>query len=208
MSLFSEKFVADNTNVTQTGDWVIPNFNAGVGGFVDFVETYGGKSFNNGLYRVHSGPAMERWTAIVTAAFPKYKERAFCFSYDWLGRHFALDFTRLEADQLLILMFEPGTGQALELPVSFDNFHNAELVEFQNEALAVDFHKSWLSSTGIAPKSSECIGYKVPLFLGGKDVIENLELSDMEVYWSLCGQMLNKTRNLPDGTPIGGIRMD
>lgn len=205
MPSFTKTFIPDNTDVAQSNNWVMPNFNAGVGDFVDFVKMFGGKSFNNGLYRVHSAPAMQRWTAIVTTAFPKYHERVFCFSCDWLGRHFALDFTRQESGQLLILMFEPGTGQALEIPASFDNFHNVELVEFQNEALAVDFHTSWLSSTGIMPKPSECIGYKVPLFLGGKDVIENLELTDMEIYWSICEQMLNKTRNLPDGTLIGKV---
>ncbi|MEU0792390.1 T6SS immunity protein Tdi1 domain-containing protein [Amycolatopsis sp. NPDC005961] len=34
-----------------------------------------------------------------------------------------------------------------------------------------------------------CAGYQVPLFLGGADVVENLEEFDLEVYWSLCAQM-------------------
>jgi hypothetical protein len=148
---------------------------------------------------------MQHWTSIIEEAFPKYKGRVLCFSSDWLGRHFALDSTCQESAQPLILMFEPGTGQALEIPASFEAFHNSELIEFQNEALASDFYTSWLNSTGVSPKIKECIGYKVPLFLGGSDTIENLELTDMEPYWSICGQLLQKTRHLPPGTPIRGI---
>ena len=33
-----------------------------------------------------------------------------------------------------------------------------------------------------------CAGYKVPLFLGGDDIVENLEDSDMEVYWEVLTQ--------------------
>ncbi|WP_434798222.1 T6SS immunity protein Tdi1 domain-containing protein [Terrisporobacter vanillatitrophus] len=33
------------------------------------------------------------------------------------------------------------------------------------------------------------MGYKVPLFLGGEDDISNLEEIDMEVYWSVTGQL-------------------
>lgn len=38
----------------------------------------------------------------------------------------------------------------------------------------------------------KCVGYKVPLFLNGEDNISNLELSDIEVYWGIMGQMIAK----------------
>jgi hypothetical protein len=34
----------------------------------------------------------------------------------------------------------------------------------------------------------------VPLFLSGKDEVENLEVIDLEVYWELTGQALQQTR--------------
>ncbi len=52
---------------------------------------------------------------------------------------------------------------------------------------------------------TECVGYRKPLFLGGQDVIDNLEISDMEVYWSLCGQLLGRVRNLPNGARVGHL---
>jgi hypothetical protein len=38
---------------------------------------------------------------------------------------------------------------------------------------------------------NKCVGYKVPLFLGGEDEISNLDELDMEVYWSIIGQLMN-----------------
>jgi hypothetical protein len=34
----------------------------------------------------------------------------------------------------------------------------------------------------------------VPLFLGGEDNIDNLELTDMEVYWYIIAQLISKTK--------------
>jgi hypothetical protein len=51
---------------------------------------------------------------------------------------------------------------------------------------------------------TECAGYKVPLFLGGKDSTSNLEVSNTEVYWSLMGGLRLATRNLEQGTRILG----
>ena len=51
----------------------------------------------------------------------------------------------------------------------------------------------------------QCAGYKVPLFLGGEDSIHNLELSDIEVYWSLMAQLRLATIDLAPGTRISEI---
>ncbi|SEL32732.1 T6SS immunity protein Tdi1 domain-containing protein [Streptacidiphilus jiangxiensis] len=40
----------------------------------------------------------------------------------------------------------------------------------------------------------QAIGYKQPLFLGGADAVENLELSDRGVYFSLCTQIAQQLR--------------
>ncbi len=160
-------------------------------GFSNFMSTHGGTTFNNGLYRLHAVQDIMRWTKLIEEEFTNYKGRAICFGYDWLGRHFALDKNRIENEQMLILLFEPGAGEVMQIPVDFKNFNNEELVEYQNEALASEFYMEWLNTKGDSPSHSQCIGYKVPLFLNGSDTVENLEISDMEVYWSICGQTLN-----------------
>jgi hypothetical protein len=176
-------------------------------GIVDFLSQFSGASFNRGLYRIISSSEIPRWTTDVAAAFPSFKGRILCFSYDWLGRHFAIDFARKDRGKCQILMLEPGSGEALEIPATFQDFHDIELVQHPNEALAVDAHSAWLDAGGAIPRPSECVGYKKPLFLGGKDAIDNFELIDMDVYWSICAQLLQQVRELPEGTKIGDIRI-
>jgi hypothetical protein len=119
---------------------------------------------------------------------------------------FALDYDRKNKGEFLLLMLEPGTGQALELPVSFLEFHNKELIEYREAALAADFYDDWRQSGGFPPKFEQCVGYNKPLFLGGSDSVQNLELVDLDVYWTITAQLLSNIRNLTHGTPIGEIR--
>ena len=37
------------------------------------------------------------------------------------------------------------------------------------------------------------------------DSVDNMELVDLDVYVEICGQLLNKTKTLPDGAVIGDI---
>ena len=67
-----------------------------------------------------------------------------------------------------ILLLEPGTGEVLSIPVNFVDFHNTEIAEFY-----------------------KCVGDKVTRFLNGEDVLDNLEVSDMEVYWKIMEPLIN-----------------
>ncbi len=205
---FDDNYLSDNVTARRQQDASsISHMEAMAPGIGGFLGRYAGMSFNQGLYRIHSIIEMPRWTATAADAFPDFKGRVFCFSYDWLGRHFAVDSGRREKGQCQILMLEPGTGQALEIPATFKDFHDVELVQYQNEVLAADFYRAWLDGGGAVPEPSQCIGYKKPLFLGGEDVVGNLELTDMDVYWSISGQLLSRVRGLPTGTKIGEIRI-
>jgi len=130
------------------------------------------------------------------------------FAYDWLGRLFAIDCTRMEEGAPAILMLEPGTGQALQIPCNLISFHENELIEYGEEALAVTFYKQWIENGGDAPMQNQCVGYKKPLFLGGKDVCENVEMVDLDVYWTITAQLIHKVRGLPSGTRIGKVDID
>ena len=129
---------------------------------------------------------IEKWNGIVSEVFPKLKDNVLVFGYDWLGRQFALD---KEANN--ILMLEIGTGDALRDPVSFEVFHNEEITEKYEDFLAAGFFEDWKAINNYVPKHNECIGYKVPLFLGGEDDTDNLEICDMEVYWGVVRQLLH-----------------
>jgi hypothetical protein len=203
---FEKRFTPDGGRLSSSGDLSpLQGFASCATGLTDFMKRYAGQSLNRGLYRVHPVELLDRWTANVLEAFPAFRSRILCFGYDWLGRHFALDRGRLTSGQCEVVMLEPGTGQALEIPAGLAQFHDVELVEHTNEALASDFHESWLASGGQPPGMDQCVGYKKPLFLGGSDTIDNLELSDMEVYWSVCAQLISQIRHMPDGTIIRDI---
>ena len=160
-------------------------------GFSSLLRQFGGVSFDDAVYRIHCTQDILTWTKTVETALPKYKGKIVCFAFDWLGRHLALNKGKLSDDQMTILLLEPGTGEALNIPASFANFHNIDLVQYRNDVLASNFYADWLGSGGSPPEHDQCVGYKVPLFLNGKDVVGNLETSDLDVYWSLCGQLLD-----------------
>lgn len=147
----------------------------------EFLKTYSGETFLNGLYRIHKSDEVAKWTEIIRKSFPKYNGKILVFAFDWLGRNFALDIERN-----VVLIFEPGTGELLNTQVNFINFHNEEIPEYHDACLASDFFNEWYDENNhYILQHNECAGYKVPLFLNGEDAIENLEVSDMEVYWEI-----------------------
>lgn len=153
----------------------------------EFNKILNGKSFLNGMYRLFKTDDIEKWTAVTEQAFPLYKNRISVFGYDWLGRIFGLN-----KKTGTVLLFEPGTGEVLDIPASFEDFHNIEIADYHEDSLASNFFKEWFSANGkYELKYNECAGYKVPLFLNGDDIIENLEVSDMEVYWEIMMSLMN-----------------
>lgn len=164
-------------------------------GFKELLSSYQGCSFGEGMYRLHNYNNIDKWNKVVLEAFPEYKDRIQCFGYDWLGRQFALDKSRVIEGEAQILMFEPGTGEVLEIPCNFMQFHNEEITNYHDACLASEFFSDWMRINKTKLAEQECAGYKVLLFLGGADAVENLEKSDLGVYWSICAQLINKTKD-------------
>lgn len=175
-------------------------------GYEDLAGRFAGCTCENGLYRLHDAVSGPRAAALIAEAVPAIAARSWPFAYDWLGRQFAVDAERVEDGESLILLIEPGTGTALEVPMTFESFHD-QLADFREPALAGSFFVKWAQANPdrLPLKRNDCVGYRVPLFLGGPDTIENLEVSDMDVYWSLYGQLYQRTRDLPPRTPLGGV---
>jgi hypothetical protein len=135
-----------------------------------------------------------------------WRDRLVVFGYDWLGRLLGFDRARVLDGEPLVAILEPGTGQLLEVPATFAGFIDRELVDEADAALAASFYADWKSSGGRAPHPTECIGYRTPLFLAGRDSIENLEVCDLDVYISLCGQMYAEAKSRPPGTAVKAIK--
>lgn len=171
-------------------------------GLVQLFDQFGGASFRGGLYRIIHPADVSDWQDRIHLAFPEFEGRIFCFGFDWLGSVFALDIKRTEDGQAGVVMFEPGTGEALEIPSNLESFHEVGLIEFGEAALVISFHEKWLAAGGVEPRFDQCIGYRRPVFLSGADEVENLEVSDIDVYWHLMGQLILQTKGLPQGTVV------
>lgn len=183
-----------------------PNVDFGVANLGQILNALGGKTFNHGLYRVLRTDQIHTATQAMEGVFPEYRGRIVPFAFDWLGRHFVIDRARVEKGQPLILMLEVGAGEAMEIPASVLDFHNVELVDYTNDALAATFWRQWRSENPIDLAFTDCVGYKVPLFLGGPDVLANLEVIVFGVYVETCGQLRNKVRTLAPGQSIRSVR--
>ena len=189
---FHNSFSRDDA-LSADNDGVAPR--STVAGWNELIDQFGGGSFGQGLYRVIRGSDLDAWSDRVANAFPAFAGRITCFGFDWLGRVLAVDAARLEGGEAGVVLFEPGTGEALEIPCSIATFHDEELIDYADAALAGDFHEAWLSNGGPAPRHDQCVGYRKPLFLGGGDDLDNLEVSDIDVYWHLMGQFIARTRS-------------
>lgn len=200
--VFEKKYMLTHreTRETATKDIDCPEIVA------KLFKTYGRATFDHGLYRIHDAASSAVATRAAKYAYGNPEIPLTCFGFDWLGRQFALDPRRGSADDPEVLLLEPGTGEAFEVPVPYSIFHDYGLIEYRHDSVLPDFFELWRSEVGHHDLAFEkCVGYKTPLFLGGLDETSNLEVIDTEVYWSLTGQMLVATRHLPDGKRVSGL---
>jgi len=171
----------------------------------ELFQMCGGRSYNNGVYRVHTIGSSIHWSELISDYFPNYKGKIVPFGFDWMGRQFCIKIDKPN----MIYMFDPATAEDFELKESLEQFHNHDLV-FDRESILSEnsFHDilKLLNSTGI--QFNDCVGYKVPLFLNGEDSITNYEITNTGVYWEFQRQIYTQIKDLPDGTKINEIKFN
>jgi T6SS immunity protein Tdi1, C-terminal len=179
-----------------------------VAGFDDLMTAVGGATFGRGLYRLHTPESGRLAGAAIGEAFPELAGGIAPFGFDWLGGQFAVDLRRGQPGHVLLV--EPGTAEILEIPSSFTDFHNQELVEEPDAALTKSFFAEWAGANpALLPLAHDvCVGYEVPLFLGGRDDIDNLAPVDIWVYWSLTADLLSMTRGMAPGTQVRNVSIE
>ncbi|HET6256754.1 MAG TPA: T6SS immunity protein Tdi1 domain-containing protein [Puia sp.] len=173
--------------------------------FLALIAECGGHSYRNGLYKVHSLGSSIHWSILIANSFGQYKQKILPFGFDWLGRQYCLDI----GNDDLIYMFDPATAEDFHLNESLEDFHNHDLVFEREDILA---ETQFLDTLKLLKLTSvpfhDCIGYKIPLFLGGADKITNYEIVNMEVYWEFQLQIYKQTKDLPAGTKIGEVKFN
>ncbi len=162
------------------------------------LDLYGGDTFNNGLYRVHSFKSSVKWSLLLGEYFTAYQSKVYPFGFDWMGRQFTLN-----KEGNMIFVFIPATLEVFEIEKTLSIFHKEEL---SKDILEFDWFNQVFKYCGIQNICyNECIGSKRSLFLGGKDVLENYEKQDMEVYWHMENEIYNQIKDLPEGTKIDKV---
>lgn len=145
------------------------------------IDKHRTPDWENGAYRNISREKAAKYQELIRGAFPD-NCNVIPFGYDWLGRIFAVD------GELNAKMYDVATNDVFII-ADIENFFKTELAEYADDLIAADVYEEWLQSGGAKPTADHCIGYKVPLFLGGKDEFDNYELSDIDVYWTITGQL-------------------
>jgi hypothetical protein len=203
-----------DTNFTHTGQnldsrvWSYPAL-ASVTGYARLADEARGATYDDGLYRFCDSDSGPMLLGLLTTMFPDFAQRGTPFGFDWLGRIFAIDIRRTEHGEPLVLLMDSGAGEALEIPLTFAQFHD-QLDSLREPALAAGFFDRWANAdpTSVPLPYGACIGYRVPLFLGGKDDVDNLEVTDLDVYWKLNAQLRSATKNEALGRRVHGVSRD
>ncbi|RPE08306.1 DUF1851 domain-containing protein [Chitinophaga lutea] len=189
------------TAVDEKQGGVFENLPAELSGI---LNAYAGSTFGNGLYRLHSFQSSFKWAGIIGDYFTEYKNKILPFGFDWMGRQFcaAINDKRL-------FMFDPATAEDFEIDQTLVPLHNEDFADDTDEMLAVNMFDRILAHNKMSSLNyDQCLGFKIPLFLGGEDSIGNYEAQDMEVYWHINGEIVKKTKDLPDGTIIGKVEIE
>jgi hypothetical protein len=173
----------------------------GTAGYADLARQAAGLPLCGGLLRLAGAREGRLASGFVREGFPEFAAVAVPFAIDWIGRVVALDQSRPPG----LLLIEPGSAEAFGIDESFADFFNVDVVDDPDLFLAADLFREWQAAGGEVPGVGQCVGFKVPLFLGGRGAAANLELTDLEVYWSFAAQMRQATRGLPPATRISGV---
>jgi hypothetical protein len=175
--------------------------------FTAFINRSAHSSFNSGLFRVRRAEHLLGWnqTNGWRSDWPQCA-RLIVFASDWRGRLFGFDLHRKsDAGPPIAMLDAGGAGQLFEMDASFLSFINVELTEYADDVVDAAAYRNWLS-VGHAPvRENECVGYQEPLFLGGADDVPNMQVTDLDVYVSLSGQLMQRVAGLPAGSGIGRI---
>ena len=171
----------------------------GVPGFRSLMDTFRGLTLDGGIYRLLNCELFDAATGFIRAA---------PFGCDWLGRIFAVDGSgRTGTDgEPCVLLLDPGTRDILQVPATVTEFHNQVLLVDREIALEESLWKAWLAG-GHTLEYDQLAGLRIPCFLGGQLILNNLEIQPAVVYWGLAGQLIAQTLQLREGTQIKDVEI-
>src|SRR5947209_1779158 len=130
--------------------------------------------YNDGLYVILPRNEAVELTRLVESVFPVAQGKIAIFATDWMGRLFATDTLLTDSGgAATVTCFDLAEPASFTTEVNFDEFHNKEAVDMMVELLNLNQFAKWTALNAPPRDGVSCVGYKVPLFIGGTDAIEN-----------------------------------
>lgn len=159
--------------------------------FQQFVKREEGKLLLGGIFGIFLLSETRKWNEDVKEYFGLNVDIEI-FGYDWQGNCYGVKKAKDE-----VLLFEVGTCEILSLSCNTLNFMDDISNGICREYLAKSFFDEWnekMNPEHLTLQYGKCIGYKIPLFMGGKDDVSNLEYSDLEVYWCVLTEIKRRLK--------------
>lgn len=175
-----------------------------------FMRTCARTTFAEGALRFLAPDAVRRWNGPQGwgVHWRDWAGELGVVAIDWRGNLIGLDRVRQREGHPLIGIVDIGAAEYLEVPTTFEEFLESELIDSPDRAIASEMFRMWRQKGGASPAENECVGYVQPLFLGGDDSLTNMRITDLEVYVDIHGQLYEKCSSMRPGTKIGGFSID
>jgi hypothetical protein len=85
--------------------------------------------------------------------------------------------------------------------------------EFKQRMVQLENAQQWFSPTLVGDlitqrsrlQPGKCFSFKIPPVLGGEISVDNFEPTDLQVHFSILGQIHRQVKDLPAGTKIGDV---
>ena len=91
-----------------------------------------------------------------------------------------------------VLLADPSTAAFYVAPITLRDFFAEDLGLLRRDCLHLDLYGEWLAQGRQPPDRNTCIAPRQPEFQSGTNTVENLELIDLDVYWTITGQYVAK----------------
>lgn len=159
---------------------------------VALFSCFNGASFNDGELRIVDANNIRQWQENILKIFDIGVETTVPLAYDWLGRIFCFQVATPENPRH-IKMYVPYSANSFEIPCSLEDFFNNVLINNREAAIEAALFSHFKKSLKFhSLPNNKCVGLIKPTFLGGDLSIENMEISDIEVYWDILGQIFGQ----------------
>ncbi len=165
--------------------------------------------YNDGVYVILNRSDTITLTTLIESVFPTISGKIAPFAVDWMGRIFVSDISILnDAGAATVTCFDLAEPSSFATDADFEEFHNYTAVDNMNALFNMEQLAKYSSSNKFLSDDLNCIGYKVPLFLGGLDSPDNQEITNRSVYLHMLTELWIATSLLPEGSKVAEIKLD